>query len=61
MNLFEGQDQRHTHREQTLRGGGEGEGGMNWESNTDIYTLRNVKKITSCNLLYSTGAQLGAL
>ena len=32
-------------------GGGEGEGGMNWEIGIDIYTLPCVKQIASGNLL----------
>ena len=37
-------------------GGGEGEGGTNWEIRIDIYTLPCVKQIASGNLLYSTGS-----
>ena len=31
----------------------EGEGGMNWESSTDIYMLSSVKQITSGKLPYN--------
>ena len=34
---------------------GEGRGGMNWEIETDIYTLLCIKQVTNENLLYSTG------
>ena len=34
--------------------GGEGKGGMNWESSIDIYTLPSRKYIASGELLYST-------
>ena len=34
---------------------GEGEGGMNWESNTDLYTLSCVKLLYG-NLLNNTGS-----
>ena len=40
---------------------GEGKCGINREIRIDIYTLPCVKQIASGNLLYSTGAQLGAL
>ena len=32
-----------------------GMGGMNWEPETDIYTLLYIKSITNENVLYSTG------
>ena len=35
---------------------GEGEGGMNWESSIDIYTLPCAKYIASRKLLYNTGS-----
>ena len=35
--------------------GREGEGGINWESRIDIYTLLRVKQIASGNLLSNTG------
>ena len=35
---------------------GEGEGGTNWESSTDMYTLPYVKEIAGGKLLYSTGS-----
>ena len=35
---------------------GEGEGGMNWESSTETYTLPYVKQIASGKLQYNTGA-----
>ena len=44
INLFAKQKQRHRCREQTYGyQGGEGEGGMNWEIETDIYTLLCIK------------------
>ena len=46
-----------THRECTVRG----EGGMSWESSTDIYTPPCVQQIASGKLLLAQGAQLGAL
>ena len=61
MNRFARQKQRHRCREQTYgqQGGkagvgGEGAGGsgMNWEIETDIYTLICIKQITNKNLLY---------
>ena len=33
--------------------GGDGEGGVNWETGTDIYTLPDIKCIASGKLLYS--------
>ena len=39
----------------------EGEGGMNWESNNDIYTLPCVKKIASGKLPYNTGSPVGTV
>ena len=36
--------------------GGDGEGGTNWESSMDIYTLPCVKEIASGKMLYSTGS-----
>ena len=35
---------------------GEGEGGMNWESSFETYTLPYVKLIASGNLLYDVGS-----
>ena len=35
---------------------GDGEGGTDWESSIDIYTLPCVKQIASGKLLYSTGS-----
>ena len=35
---------------------GEGEGGMNWESGIETYTLPYVKLIASGNLLYYAGS-----
>ena len=32
-----------------------GEGGINWEVESDIFTLLYIKYITNKNLLYSTG------
>lgn len=40
---------------------GEGEGGTDWESSIDMYTLLYVKEIISGKLLYSTGIPVGAL
>ena len=40
---------------------GEGKGGMNQESNTDVYTLACVEQIASEKLLYNTEAQLCSL
>ena len=34
---------------------GEGEGGANWESNTEAYTIPCVKEIATGKLLYNTG------
>jgi len=56
MNLFSKQKQRHRCREQTY-GYQAGRGsGMNWEVETDIYTLLCIKQITNENLLYSKGS-----
>ena len=33
----------------------EGEGGLNWETGIDIYTLPHIKQITNKDLLHSTG------
>ena len=38
------------------QGGGEGEGGMNWEIRFDINTVPCVQQIANGNLLYSTGS-----
>ena len=48
MNLFAGQEERHRCKERTcgrrrVGAGGEGQGGTNWESITDIGTLLCVK------------------
>ena len=56
MNQFAGQEQRRRRREWTRGHQGQGDGGMNWEIKTDIYTLPCVKQIASWNLLYSTGS-----
>ena len=61
MNLFVGQEQRHRHREQACGQEGEGEGGMNRESSTEIVTPVCVKQITSMKLPITQGAQPGAL
>ena len=50
MDLSAGQQRRR--REQTCAHGGEGEGGMNWERSTEIYTLTYVKQTASGNSLY---------
>ena len=41
--------------------GGEGQGGMNWEMGTDIFTLliQSIRQITNEDLLYSTGNSTG--
>ena len=39
---------------------GEGEGGTNWENNTDIYTLPCVKQIANRKQLIAQGTQLRA-
>ena len=36
---------------------GKGEGGINWESNIDIYILSCRKQIDSAKLLNNTGSQ----
>ena len=60
MNLFVGREDRHRHRKWTYRHEmGEGEGGTNGESGTDIYTLSNRQLVGSCSI--AKGAQLGAL
>ena len=58
-NQFAGQKLRHRCREQTYghqggesRGGGGGDGVMNWEITIDMYTLMCIKLMTSKNLLY---------
>ena len=40
---------------------GDGEGGMNWESSTETYTLLYVKQIASGNLLYDRELKPGVL
>ena len=40
---------------------GEGEGGMNWESSMEAYTLPYVKQVANGKLLTTEGAQPGAL
>ena len=40
----------------TQRGGGEGEGTMNWESTIETYTLPYAKQIASGNLPYDAGS-----
>ena len=40
---------------------GEGEGGLHWESSSDMYPPPCVKQTASEKLLYSQGARLGAL
>ena len=56
MNLFARQQWKHTHRDQTWGHSGEGEGGTNWESRMETYTLPHVKRITSGNLLCDSGS-----
>ena len=55
MNLFAGQQWRCRHREPTCGHSRGGEGGMDWKSNTETYTLQYVKQIASGNLVYDTG------
>ena len=43
MNLFEGRQWRHRHREQPVDTVAGGEDGTNWESSTETYTLPYVK------------------
>ena len=46
MNLFAGQQWRHSHREQTYgqgHGGEERKGAMNGESSMEVYTLTHIK------------------
>ena len=43
INLFSGQEKRCRHRDGTREPGGEGEGGMKWETSIDICTLPFVK------------------
>ena len=49
MNLFAGQQWRHSQREQTLDTAGEGDSGTNWESSTETYALPCVKWIARGN------------
>ena len=56
MNLFAGKEWRCRCREQTVNTVGEEEGGMNWESGTDICALSWVKQPASGQLLYNTGS-----
>ena len=39
MNLFAGQEERHRQGEWTVDTAGEGEGGTNWESSIEIYSI----------------------
>ena len=60
MNLFAGQQWKRRHREQACgRRVGEEEGGMNGESSRETYIT--ICKVASRNLLYDSGAQVGAL
>ena len=54
MNLSLGQQWTYRHREQTC-GHREGEGGTNWRTNIERYTLRYVEYSASRNLLYDSG------
>ena len=57
-NLFAGQQWRNRLREQTYghRGrGGEGEGGMIWETGIETCILSYVKQISSPGLMHDTG------
>ena len=47
MNLSAGQQWRCRHREPTCGHSWGREGGMDWKSNTETYTLQYVKQITS--------------
>ena len=56
MYLFTKQKQSHRCRKQTCGypGGTKG-GGVNWETEIDIYILLYIKQITNKDILYSTG------
>ena len=54
-NLFTGQQWRCRQREPTCGHSGGGEGGIDWKSNTETYTLQYVKQRASGNLPYDTG------
>ena len=53
MNLFAGQE-RDTDTEKGFAGGGEG--GTNWESNTDTHTLPRVEQMAGGKRLCNTGS-----
>ena len=55
MNLYTRQQKRHRCKEQTLDFGGEGEGGMIWESSIETCILSYVKQMTSPSLMHETG------
>ena len=60
INLFTGREWRHRYQEQVCGYRGEGEGGTNWESSIDIYTLSSVKQwVGSCYI--TQGACPGTL
>ena len=54
MNLFTEKKSSHGCRKQTYGYQGVRGGGINWEIQTDIYTLLYIKQITNRNLLYNT-------
>ena len=61
VNLFAGQEWRHRHREWTCGHGGEGEGGTNRETGTDVCSLPRVKELLVRTCHIAQRAQLGAL
>ena len=56
MNLFSKQKQRHKHREQMYDSRRGREGGINWETGTDIHTLLCIQWMAGDSLLYSMGS-----
>ena len=55
MTLYARQQKRHRCKEQTLDFGGEGEGGMIWESSIETCILPYVKQMTSESLMHEAG------
>ena len=55
-NLFAAQQWKCRHREPTCGHSWGREGGMDWKSNTETYTLQYVKQIAGEKLLHNTGS-----
>ena len=56
MNLYQGSNRDADIEKRLVDTVGEGEGGTNWESSMETYTLPEVKQIASGSLLYDEGS-----